>query len=122
MGQASCYQNGSKHRRADLFSCECLFVRIRNHPQKMKTKPRPNYGLDAPAIIKRFGIFSIAGIILSIVLLFALPSGWVRNISVTLSSMITLSVLYPTLAIPFGSTFLKFRHRDWLLEQIPWHS
>jgi arsenite methyltransferase len=83
---------------------------------------RPNYGVDAPVVVRRFFQLGVLGIILGLGSLFATKRGmlpWTRI------------VIFPALAI--GSTFLvegmimlwgskvgKLRLRDKLIDSIPW--
>lgn len=79
---------------------------------------KPNYGLDAPDIVKRWGLFGVLGLVTSILLSRYLPSGWIASIVTTLAYGVTFMFLMPAVTIPLGSIFFKFKDREWLFKNL----
>jgi len=80
---------------------------------------KPNYGIDAPAIIKKYTIFGLMNILAGILISIYTPQHWwwiVLTIGFYISS---LFCFFPVLTILWGSLFFKFRERDWLFQNLP---
>jgi len=84
----------------------------------MRASEKPNYGMDAPEIVRRWGIYGICLFIISVVLDVYLPSGWPSLIVLTIAFGFTFGFLMPAITIPIGSLFLKFKDRDWLFANL----
>ena len=77
------------------------------------------YGLDAPEIVKRLGMYGGFAILAIILIVIFVPSGWVNTIAIIILLFIAASMLIPCLSILAGSLFFKFRERDWLFANLP---
>lgn len=69
-------------------------------------------------IVKRWGYFGVLGLVLTTILFRHLPSHWLCSILASLAYTASFFFLMPAITIAFGSFFLKFRERDWLLDQL----
>ncbi|MGE0009929.1 MAG: class I SAM-dependent methyltransferase [Candidatus Babeliales bacterium] len=81
---------------------------------------KPDYGYDAPKVIRMCSIMSVVLILCSVIAHYALHTtypiiSWLIIGALLLSA---LSMLYPVMTIMYGSRKLKFRERDWLLSLI----
>ena len=88
----------------------------------MRDDLRPDYGMDAPAIVKRFAALGAASLAVTVALALSLQPGAVKSALLVVGISATLSAIFPALSIPFGSLVLKFKVRDWLLRQVAWNS
>jgi arsenite methyltransferase len=82
------------------------------------TLEKVNYGLDAPEIIRRWGIYGLISLVATISLAIYLPSNWVATIVVTLMVCVTASIFMPVATILAGSLYFKFREREWLFDNL----
>lgn len=81
-------------------------------------KKKPNYGLDAPTFIVKYGSSGIVILILATILFVFLPStGWAYLLG-SFITIIGLFVLWPAIAIMLGSFIFKFKARDWLFSKL----
>ena len=82
---------------------------------------RPDYGIDAPVVIRRCAI----GAVLSFALNVGVPSlapnapGWVLGLA-DLAGVVGIGCVFVVALILYGSKIGKFRQRDRLLDSIPW--
>jgi hypothetical protein len=81
-------------------------------------KQKPDYGIDAPALIKKFGLIGFTGLMLSILLAFLLSKAWWAYIIICFVLITALFCLWPAIMIFLGSVRFKFRDRDWLFVQL----
>lgn len=79
---------------------------------------KPNYGIDAPAYIKKFGGYGILGLIFSLTLCYLLPNNWWAYLITGVSFAGTFFCLGPVITIWLGSVKFKFRDRDWLFDEL----
>ena len=81
-------------------------------------REKPNYGLDAPATIKKWGAIGIVSLTIALALSIYSPSNWWGYIVTTIIYCVAFFFLMPTVTITMGSLWFKFRDRDWLFEQL----
>jgi ubiquinone/menaquinone biosynthesis C-methylase UbiE len=81
-------------------------------------RDKPNYGLDAPSIIKKWGAIGVVSLAVAIALSIYLPSHWLIYIVNTVIYCVAFFFLMPAITITMGSLWFKFRDRDWLFEQL----
>src|SRR5580658_444210 len=77
-----------------------------------------HYGYDAPAIVKRFSIYSFLSLLVIITLAIILPTGWISVLVLLLLLLFTISLFMPVITILLGSMYFKFRERDWLFANL----
>lgn len=82
------------------------------------TTLKPHYGYDAPEILKRYGGYACACLIITFIFALFLPKSWMSIIATSVMLLITLSLLIPMFTIFLGSIFFKFRERDWLFNHL----
>jgi SAM-dependent methyltransferase len=83
---------------------------------------RPNYGIDAPTVVRNFMLLGTGLILLAVSLYFALASGRPSLATILLHMILWPGIYFLATAIVmlWGSKVGKFRERDRLLEAIPW--
>lgn len=81
-------------------------------------KEKPDYGLDAPAIIKKWGVIGGVSLVIAIALSIYLPSYWWAYVVTTVTYCVAFFFLMLTVTITMGTLWFKFRDRDWLFEQL----
>jgi len=81
-------------------------------------RDKPNYGLDAPSIIKKWDGIGIVSLAVIIALSRYPPSHWLIYIVNTVIYCVAFFSLMPAITITMGSLCFKFRDRDWLFEQL----
>jgi len=81
-------------------------------------REKPNYGLDAPAIIKKWGAIGIVNLAIAIALSYCLRSHWWIYVISTVIYCVAFLSLMPALTTTLGSLWFKFRDRDWLFDQL----
>jgi ubiquinone/menaquinone biosynthesis C-methylase UbiE len=84
-----------------------------------KLSRRPRYGYDAPAIIKRYGIYSVLSLAGIVILAISVPANWMLWLVLLLMIFFTIFLSAPVITILLGSLYFKFRERDWLFEKLP---
>lgn len=84
----------------------------------MSAAPRPDYGWDAPEIVRNWGLGGLAVLALTLAASRLLPARWWASALVGAGWAGTFSLLMPALTIPLGSRLFKFRERDWLFEKL----
>lgn len=57
-----------------------------------KVLAMPQYGYDAPEIVKRFGIYATLSLLITIALAMFLPSGWICVLGVLLMLFVTSEI------------------------------
>jgi len=88
----------------------------------MDNPTRPNYGLDAPGVVRNLTI--IGAVLLAVGIGSALVSltgrlGWLMEIAVSFA-VTGLSLLLTAAVTTWGSRVGKLRFRDRVLDAIPW--
>lgn len=81
-------------------------------------RQKTNYGLDAPATIRKWGAIGIVSLVIALALSLYLPSNGWAYIVTTIIYCIAFFALIPTVTMTMGSLWFKFRDRDWLFEQL----
>lgn len=81
-------------------------------------REKPNYGLDAPATIKKCGTIGLVSLMIALALPIYLPSNRWTHIITIIIYCIAFRFLMPTVTLTMGSLWFKFRDRDWLFEQL----
>lgn len=84
----------------------------------MRLIKKPNYGLDAPTVVRNWGFVGLTGLVLTILGSKFLPAHWAASILITLAYTISFSFLIPSITIPLGSFFFKFKDREWLFNEL----
>lgn len=89
-----------------------------SHSSSSAASGRPNYGIDAPSTLEKWGML---GLVLLVICIFATaylpPDWWAYLILIPLYS-VTFGLLYPCLAILLGSFIFKFYDREWLFREM----
>jgi arsenite methyltransferase len=79
---------------------------------------KPNYGLDAPTTVTRFGICGCFLMVLAIGGTFWLPETAFYKALLALLFTAAFWTLSPSVTIILGSLYFKFRDRDWLFREV----
>lgn len=80
---------------------------------------KPQYGCDAPEVIKRMLLYSMLSLLITIVLSLSLPANLISKLIIAAMGMLTIFLLMPAVTILIGSIHFKFRERDWLFAKLP---
>lgn len=80
---------------------------------------KPQYGYDAPGVIKRMLIYSMLTLSITIILSQALPTSLISKLIIATMVILALFMLMPAVTILLGSVYFKFRERDWLFSKLP---
>src|SRR5256885_5446707 len=78
--------------------------------------PRPNYGLDAPTVVRNFVLLGVS-LTLGGLILAAIPSRAAHGFANAVLSM-GICFAISALVMLWGSLFGKFRLRNWLLDRL----
>lgn len=79
---------------------------------------KPHYGYDAPEIVKRFGLYAVLSLLITIIFAICFPKGWISILVVSFMLFVTFALLMPAVTIILGSLYFKFRERDWLFSHL----
>src|SRR5262249_39888049 len=83
--------------------------------------PKPNYGIDAPLILRRLIVLGIASVAFAVVAaLFGSDESRVLKLATVSLNWTGAGLLVCAGAMLWGSQFGKFRMRDRLIDSIPW--
>lgn len=80
---------------------------------------KPQYGYDAPGVIKRMLIYSMLSLLITLILSLALPASLISKLIIATMVILTIFLLMPAITILIGSIYFKFRERDWLFAKLP---
>src|SRR5262245_10333751 len=84
-------------------------------------KKRPDYGIDAPTVVRRFFLMGAAAMLAGLALaIFVGPRSILVVVLISTSSFSGLSWVATAALMVLGSRVLKVRLRERLLDEIPW--
>ena len=83
--------------------------------------PKPDYGIDAPLVLRRLIVLGIASVVVALVVArFGSEESKVLTLVAVALKWAGAGLLGSAAAMLWGSQFGKFRMRDRLIESIPW--
>lgn len=81
-------------------------------------KKKTTYGLDAPLALKSFILASLLSLGIASISGYFVEARYLRIAISSLGLLITLIGMYLALSLVYGSRVLKFRERDWLIQNL----
>jgi arsenite methyltransferase len=88
------------------------------NPTPKQSSQKPNYGIDAPGLVRLFFAASLIAALLTIIILWLVPA-W-RLPLATLTSLAALYLLGMGSLMLVWSKIIKLKTRDTILDHIPW--
>jgi SAM-dependent methyltransferase len=90
-------------------------------PTSVSTSTKPDYGIDAPGVIRNLVIAAIAGLALFLTARFGLWSGVIAHVGVADTGLgVALACGFMSCWMIYDSRIGKLRERERLLDLIPW--